>query len=279
MAIRIDADALFRAITASGFKLLAYHLNVDTGEIGARTLRPDEVPDAPQGPSVKPLPKIGGDLTPKKDALPFGPAPDVQIKKKLFNDDTPKKSAFDSEFFKREQKQRNDIFRDGGFRRESGPKKLAEIFSQPQPKKPADPFAKPAESAKPAPVAPGSPPLRGTAFQVVDTGKMRVLQEGETQRGAPAPDDPKHPRIPVAAEAQQIEWMETFARECGDPEIRDQLLKALKSAKPTPSFERTLRKYQRMNQQWDRYYRKTALAEGVAWLATLGVEWELIESK
>src|SRR5579864_6707889 len=117
--ISIDADVLFRAVTATGFKLLAYELNLASGEIHSRTLKPDEVAAAPQGPSVKPLPKMGGDLAPKKDASPFGPPP-VAEKKKLFaDDDLPKKAAFDSGFFKRDEQQKPDLFADGGFKRES----------------------------------------------------------------------------------------------------------------------------------------------------------------
>src|SRR5690349_14483625 len=108
--IQIDADALYRAITATGKKLLAYHLDMGTGEIISRTLRPEEVASGPQAPSVKPLPKMGGDLTPKKPDL-FGAPPTTAPKKKLFaDDDGPKKSAFDNDFFKRDEKKKVDPF-------------------------------------------------------------------------------------------------------------------------------------------------------------------------
>src|SRR3954462_7815745 len=109
--IKIDADALFRAVTATGFKLLAYNLNLDTGEITSRTMRPEEIAAAPQGPSVKPLPKMGGDLAPKKDASPFGPLPVDAPKKKLFgDDDAPKKAAFNADFWKRDDNNKKDLF-------------------------------------------------------------------------------------------------------------------------------------------------------------------------
>jgi hypothetical protein len=243
-AIKIDEDALFRAVTAGGYKLLAYHLNLATGEVVSRTLRPDEVAPAPQGPSVKPLPKLGGDLAPKKDAQPFSPPP-VTVKKKLFaDDDLPKKPAFQGDFFKREEKKAANPFGEE-FKRESGTKRLAEIFGGPPVKKAADPFANPTPNPSP----------RGG--------------EGNVEEGSP--------RIPAASDEQQKEWMAHFARDAGDPEIRDRLQKALASAKPVPAFERLLRQYQRLNEQWDRYFRKQALAYGEAWLATLGVEWELVE--
>jgi len=148
--LKIDADALFRAVTAASFKLMVYHLDLESGEIIARTLRPGEVPDAPQGPSVQPLPKLGGDLTPKKDAAPFGPPP-VTAPLKLFSDaDLPKKPAFDSGFWKREDKKRPVPFADGGFKRESSVKRLAEIFGTKESPKADDPFASPAPSCSAA---------------------------------------------------------------------------------------------------------------------------------
>src|SRR5438046_770947 len=109
--IKVDADVFFRALTATGYKVLAYHLNLDTGEITSRTLRPDEIAAEPLEPSVKPLPKLGGDLTPKKDALPFGPTPTAgEPKKKLFDDDAPKKPDFQAGFWKREEKKKPGLF-------------------------------------------------------------------------------------------------------------------------------------------------------------------------
>ena len=253
--LKIDADALFRAVTATGYKLLAYNLDLESGQITSRTLRPDEVADAPQGPSVKPLPKMGGDLTPKKDALPFGPVP-VEPKKKLFgDDDLPKKPAFDNEFFKRDEKKKPDLFADGGFKRESGSKKLAEIFGDAGPRKKLDPF-KPADQAETPVPAPAPAPVA---------------------QAAKAADDPAHPRIPAVDEAQHIEWLTAFAKECGDPEIRDELLKAMKPPKAIAGFERVLRKHQRMGQQFERWFRRQALLFGETWLSELGVQWELVE--
>ena len=59
--LKIDADTLFRAVTATGYKLLAFNLDLRTGEIVSRTLAPNEVAPPPDAPSVKPLPKMGGD--------------------------------------------------------------------------------------------------------------------------------------------------------------------------------------------------------------------------
>ncbi len=265
--LSIDADALFRAVTACNFKLLTYHLDLHTGAITSRTLCPDEIADAPQGSSVKPLPKMGGDLAPKKDASPFGPVP-VEGKKKLFaDDDLPKKPGFNTDFWKRDDKKQLDPFGDGGFKRESGSRKLAEIFGGPPRQKSVDPFAKPAPAGD-APAPSSTPPIA--------TPEPHASAAVSVQPGGG--EDPKLPRIPVAPESQQIEWMEKFARDCGDPKIKERLLAALKSAKAMEAYDRTLRNYQRMGQQWERYFRKQALACAEAWLGTLDVEWELIES-
>ncbi|HYF48863.1 MAG TPA: hypothetical protein VEJ63_05635 [Planctomycetota bacterium] len=261
--IRIDADALYRAITATGYKLMAYHLDLTSGEIISRTLRPDEVTVAPQAPSVKPLPKMGGDLEKKKGVSPFDP-PVSGPKKKLFNDDDgPKKPAFEGDFFKRDEKKKVDPFGDGGFKKESGTKKLAEMFGEPAPKKKVDPFA---GSEKKDEVAVSSPlPLReGVGGGVPDS---------------PPLDPESHPRIPVATEAQQAAWKTAFAKDCGDPQIRDELQHALASIKPVEAFERVLRKFARLTQQWEHYHRKQALALAESWLATFPLTYEIVEKE
>lgn len=261
-AIKIDADALFRAVTATGYKLLAYNLDLDTGAITSRTMRPDEVADAAQGPSVKPLPKMGGDLAPKKDASPFGPLP-VASKKGLFGDeDLPKKQSFNSDFWKRDDNNKKDIFGDGGFKRESGSKKLAEIFGEGPAKKKIDPFAKPAEAPAASAPTPAAP----------------VPATAANSPSVP-PEDPRKPRIPAASEEQHAEWMRAFALQFGDPQIRDELLAALKTAKPSAAWERVTRKHQRMGQQWERYYRKVALEFGELWISEFRIAWELVENE
>jgi hypothetical protein len=256
-AIRIDADALFRAMTATGYKLLAYNLDLRTGEIVSRTLSPDQVKAGPEAPSVKPLPKMGGDLAPKKDTSPFGPPPVASNKPKLFaEDDAPKKAAFDSGFWKRDDKKKPDIF--GEFKRESGSKKLAEIF-QDAPKSGGakkDPFAK---SEEPGAQKASRPP-------------------SEEIPPPESANDPYYPRIPAISEATHLDWMRQFARDCGDPTIRDELLGALNASRPSNAFERALRNHLRMGQQWEGYLRKQALATADAWLASINVNYELIES-
>jgi hypothetical protein len=128
-AIKIDADALFRAVVAYDYKLMAYYLDLRSGEITSRTLMPDEVQEAPHGPRVKPLPLLGGDLSTKKDAAPFGPLPDLPKKPDLFKDDDgPKKNTFEGGFWKRESGPKKDLFGGEGLKRESSTKKLAELF-------------------------------------------------------------------------------------------------------------------------------------------------------
>ncbi len=252
--LKIDADALFRAVTSTGYKLLAYNLDVRTGEIVSRTLAPNEVVAAPEAPSVKPLPKMGGELTPKKDASPFGPPP-VSNKPKLFDDDGTKKPAFAGDFWKRDDTKKPGIF--GEFKRESGSKKLAEIFAGPPKAAKVDPFAKSSET----PAAPAE-------------------NAGAPMAAIPnTSNDPYYPRIPAVSDETQLSWMRQFAQDAGDPQIRDELLAALHTAKPDAAFERALRHHQRTSQQWDRYLRKQALASAEAWLGSLGVNWELIENK
>ena len=245
MTIKIDADAFFRAITSVDFKLMMYYFDLDTGEIVARARRPDEVIASPEAPSVKPLPKLGDDLTLPKKAPPFEPVPGVKLKKKLFDDaDSLKKSSFAADFWKCDKKENLKLFEED-FKRVSGSRKLAEIFSESDSRKVAD-----------------TPPQ---------------YQLAPATSGITA-NDSRHPRIPVASEADQIEWIRAFARDFGDPQIRDEMYAALNSAKHMISFDKVLRKHQRMSQQWERHFRKTALAYGEAWLSNLGIQWELIES-
>jgi len=182
----------------------------------------------------------------------------VAAPQKLFSDDDlPRKPAFDDGFWKREQKKRPNPFGQGGFRRESGTKRLAEIFGAKEPQKKPEPFASP---------APAKPDLQS-----------RTAGVPPASPGSLAPDESRQPRIPVAGEAQQLDWVRAFARDFGDPQIREEILNALKTGRPMFGFERVLRKYQRMNQQWDVYFRKQALACAEAWLESLGVQWELFE--
>jgi len=73
--------------------------------------------------------------------------------------------------------------------------------------------------------------------------------------------------------------MFVFAKEFGDPEIREEMGVAVKSAKPQAAWERLLRKHIRAGQQWERFFRKQALEWAEAWLSDLRIEWELIENQ
>jgi hypothetical protein len=255
--IQIDADALYRAITATGYKLMAYHLDMVTGEIISRTLRPEELTLGPQAPSVKPLPKMGGDLSPKKPDL-FGAPPTSAPKKKLFDDDGPKKSAFENDFFKRDDKKKVDPFGEGGFKKQDGTRKLAEMFGEDAPKKKVDPFAKSGGD---------------------ETAAAATPSAGEALPAGTVLDPESHPRIPVATDAQQGEWRARFAKDCGDPQIREELQHTLGAAKSGEAFERVLRKHARQGQQWENFHRKRAIELAEAWLGTLPVTWEIVESQ
>ena len=251
--IPINEDALFRAVTAFQHKVMAHYLDLRTGEITSRTLRPDEVQEPPPGPSVKPLPLLGGELSAKKEEDIFGaPPPKKESLAGLFGDEGPKKKDFDDDFWKRDNKKKGELFNDGGFRRESSSKKLAELFGEAPGAKMSDhaPSApKPAAPGfdKPAPVIDFSEPLQ---------------------------------RIPPANEKQHLEWLHAFAKDCGDPKIKEELQHALAKAKnaPLPAFEKVLRNYQRMNQQWENNYRKQARHYAEAWLKPIPVQWKIVES-
>lgn len=268
--IKIDADALFRAVSATGYKLLAYTLNLETGAIESRTLRPDEISFNPHVSNVKPLPKMGGDLRVKKEPL-FGSVPVENTReKKLFGDDSnPKNAVFEGEFWKRQEEQKPNLFSEG-FRRESGARKLAEIFGDSKKQKPKNPFS-------------GTQSPQDLTGNV---GQSATLPAVAPMVVAPANTAPgtgseleKHPRIPAATEQQQHAWMLNFAKQSGDPEIREQMYSALKNARPHVMFDMVLRRHQRTGQQWERYFRKQSLAFGEAWLSSLGIKWELLESE
>lgn len=264
-AIRIDADALFRAVVAYDYKLLAYYLDLRSGEVTSRTLMPDEVQELPPGPRVKPLPLLGGDLSTKKDSSPFGPLPDVPKKTNLFkDDDAPKKAAFEGGFWKREGGPKKDPFGGEGHKRESSTKKLAELFGEaPPPGEKKDPFAATAKSPEAQAPQPESKP---PAAEGPDAAFVAHVDESSPLQ-----------RIPPANLEQHLDWMRAFAKDCGDPQIREKLLKTLGAKKPFPAFERALRNYQRMNQQWDRWYRKQALHYAETWLKSMPVAWEIVE--
>jgi len=268
-AIQINADALFRAVVAHDYKLLAYYLDLRNGEITSRTLMPDEVEELPPGPRVKPLPLLGGDLSARKDASPFGPVP-VSKKTDLFKDDEPKKTSFEGDFWKRENKSKTDLFGGEGHKRESSTKKLAELFGEAAPPgEKKDLFAlaeKPAEEEEPKPK--DDPEAEE---------KAPATEKPAGEFTAEVNEDSPLQRIPPASFEQHLDWMRAFAQECGDPQIRERLLKALTAKKPIPAYERALRNYQRMNQQWDRWYRKQALHYAEAWLKAMPVEWEIVE--
>jgi hypothetical protein len=268
-AIKIDADTLFRAVVAFDYKLMAYYLDLRSGEIISRTLTPDEVQDVPHGPRVKPLPLLGGDLSVKKDAAPFGPLPDMPRKPDLFKDDGPKKNAFEGGFWKREGGPKKDPFGGEGHKRESSTKKLAELFGEaPPPGEKKDPFASTAaHTATPAatrPLAETKPPA---------AEKLNGEYVAQVDENSPLQ------RIPPASLEQNLDWMRAFAKDCGDPQIKVKLQHALGAAKPVAAFERTLLNYHRLGQQWDRYYRKQAWHYAAEWLKVMPVEWEIVETE
>jgi hypothetical protein len=270
--IKIDADALFRAVVAHDYKLLAYYLDLRSGQITSRTLMPDEVQDVPRGPRVKPLPLLGGNLSTKKEDAPFGPVP-VAKKTDLFKDnDGPKKESFEGDFWKREGKPKTDLFGGEGHRRESSTKKLAELFGEAAPpgekKDPFAPVEKPTDEKESEPAVENKPSAEE---------KPTAANKSDDEFVAEVNEESPLQRIPPASLEQNLEWMRAFAQDCGDPKIRERLLKTLAAKKPIPAYERALRNYQRMNQQWERWYRKQAIHYAEAWLKAMPVEWEIVE--
>jgi hypothetical protein len=274
--IKIDADALFRAVTALEHKVLAYYLDLRTGEVVARTLMPGEVNEPPPGPRVKPLPKLGGELGRREQSAPFGPPP-VAKKVDLFKDDVPKPaSAFQGGFWKREEHRAVNPFGGEGPRHESGARKLAQLFGEPPP-------AKEAGSASPAPppaASPRPPAQPGPASLPVPPAPSPAAAAAvpTAQPAAPIAEDAgRLQRIPPASAEQNMDWYQAFARDCGDPQIREQLQRALAGSRPRQAFERTLRNYQRLEQQWQLYYRRQILHYAEVWLHGLAVQYEIVE--
>jgi len=275
--LQLDGDALFRAVIAYDYKLIAYYLDLRSGEIVSRTLMPDEVQEPPPGPRVKSLPLLGGDLHERKSEALFADVPGhVQKKPDLFKDEGSKEKSFEGDFWKRGRSEKKNPFGEE-FRRESSTKKLAEMFGEapPEQQKP-DPSAvkPPTAGAAAAPSAPSGTPAStaaaGPALQAqpADAAYAPVLDLSQPLQ-----------RIPPASLEQNVEWMRAFAKDCGDPKIKDQLLHALGGGKPIAAFERTLRQYQRTNQQWDRYYRRQAYHYAGEWLKALPIQWEIVESQ
>lgn len=270
-ALKIDADALFRAVTALDYKLLAYYLDLRDGAVVSRTLTPEEVREPPPGPRVKPLPLLGGDLRAAKSSSLFPEASaEGSGKPKLFADETPAQKKFQGDFWKREGGKRPDPF-GGEFKPISGTKKLAELFGEKMPGPPdagqrTHGAAPRLQEQAPPPSHPASGP------------KIHAPAEPPPAGPAPGPaaEGPLQ-RIPPADAEQHMEWMRAFAKDCGDPEIRERLQTVLRAPKAPAAFERALRKYQRMNQQWERYHRKQALHYAAAWLKDQPIQWELVE--
>jgi hypothetical protein len=259
--IRIEADAMHRAVAAHDYKLLAHFLDLRTGEITSRVLSPEEAKDAPMGPRVQPLPVMGGSLERKKDDPWLAPRSSPSGKKPLFKQDegTRKKDPFAGDFWKRDSIDRPNLFGDKGFKGVSSSKKLAELFAEgPGKKGPRqDPISQGASprNAVPAPAF----------FPIPPEEKPPPSQDS---------DDPLQ-RIPVASEEQHLDWMKAFAKDCGDPDIREKLLKCFVAAHPFKGFFGVLKSYQRMSQQWDRYYRRQTLHYAAEWLKSLPIFWEI----
>jgi hypothetical protein len=208
---------------------------------------------------------MGGELAPKKELNLFGPAdPTPQPKKKLFDDDGPKKPGFSGDFFKRDDKKKVDPFGGDGFQRQSGAKKLAEIFAEPAGKKP------------------GSPPLEKGGPGGVSPFKEDAPQKSEGQTPPTPPfqgGDSVGPRIPAISDGQQLEFMVAFAKDFGDPEIRDEMGAAVKAGSAVAAWGRVMRKHARAGQQWENYYRKQALYWAECWLSDLGIAWEIVDEE
>lgn len=270
-ALKIDADALFRAVISHDYKLMGYYLDLRTGEVVSKTLSPDQVKDVPRGPIVKPLPAFGHDINERKGDAPFGPPPVEGGKKPdLFKDDGPKKAAFEGDFWKRESGKKVELFADGGPRKESSTKRLAELFGE-----------KPAGAVKADPFAPkvGDAGGSGSGSQGAAGTEARPTTTSNAGQSGMTPIDVNEPmqRIPPASEEQLLEWMRAFAKDCGDPAIREKLLHAAAGSKAMAGYERVLRNYQRMNQQWERYLYKQSLHYASAWLKELPIQWEIVE--
>ncbi|MCX7806293.1 MAG: UPF0158 family protein [Planctomycetota bacterium] len=249
-AIRIDADAMFRAMTAEGYKMIVYYLDRETGAVVPKQA------ERRLEAARKPAPTMAEETERRsKKAGPFHEvAAPVEKKKDLFADGSPppKKDPFAGDFWKPVGKPKLDLFGDGP------PKPVGP---------PKGPLFKDASGEKAAAGGPaaGTLPSEPVAPTVNDAPER--LEGGRLLLIRPIPDTTRR------------EWMAEFAKDCGYPDVRDRLREVLASSKdPGRGFQAVLSRYGRLSEQWERFYRRRALNAAGDWLRDSGIEYELVEN-
>ncbi len=250
-AIRIDADALFRAVTAEGYKMIVYYLDRETGAVvpkqAERRLETERKPAATMAEETERRSKKSGPF--HEAAAP------VEKKKDLFKDGTPmpKKDPFAGGFWKPVEKPKLDLFGDGH------PKPVG------PPKGPL--FKDDGVEKASAPATAGGTAISSESVAATVEDAPEQLENGRLLLIKPVPD------------AARNEWMTEFAKDCGDPEIRDKLREAMASSKELRrGFLGVLSRYGRLSEQWERFYRRRALDAAGKWLRSAGLEYTLVEN-
>jgi hypothetical protein len=246
--IAIDADAMFRAFTALGYKMIVYYLDRNTGAVVPRqTERRVEY-------KPRELPKLDQEAERPKPASPFAEVPLPAGRKDLFGDGIPqqRRDPFSGDFWKKPEKPKLNLFGDGPARPIGPPK--GPLFKDPPPVE--------SNAARSDGAAPGGivAPTADEAPEELEGGRLLLIR--------PVP------------EKTQYEWMAEFAKDCGDPEIRDRLREAMAGAKePHRGFFSVLSRYGRLRDQWERFYRRKALDRAEEWLRQKGIEYVLVEAR
>jgi hypothetical protein len=248
----IDADSLYRAVTAGDYRVIAHYLDDRNGKILALALARD-----PRASTLE-TPRLGSFCKSEKDSeAQAGGNPAAEFlarkareKKPLFHDEGAKEEPFAGGFWQNEKQTMANPFDDGATETAAERRRLAALFADDAPKPKAhDPFAALGKPAKAAEV-------------VEDDMDFDHLH-----------------RIPSVEPELWTAWRRWFVeKEVGDPEVRDKLRRTLHKDVAPEVFEETLERYQHTDGQWRRFIRKKALAAACAWLETMPLDsWNLVE--
>ena len=267
--IAIDADALFRAATALGYKMVVYYLDREDGKIITRQMErrgdssrggPGDLGDPTNLQSLRP--KAGPPLPVQKKADLFKEGPEILKKRK---------DPFATDFWKKDTGPKPDLFGEGPAKPVGPPKGFL--------------FKDDASSAAEVTAAGNATNGQTPAAEVKPPEAAAKTNGHAAGKPAPTVDDAPDEleggrciRVRTITDATQWDWMAAFAKECGDPEIRDKLREAMKkSDQPQRGFFQVLSRYGRLRDQWERFYRRRALDVAEEWLKEIGIEYELVE--
>ncbi|WP_161968853.1 UPF0158 family protein [Curtobacterium oceanosedimentum] len=72
-------------------------------------------------------------------------------------------------------------------------------------------------------------------------------------------------RIPSVSRDEHVAWMQEFASDQSDHEVRDALIEGLSDADPARGFARVLRQHDASARRWKRFLRERIIDRAVAW--------------